>query len=309
MTDADGNIAQHIEYIPYGEVFVEERNNSFSTNYLFNAKELDNETGLYYYGARYLDPTGAMWLSVDPLYEKNISATPYNYCLNNPVVMVDPDGREPYKQYTILTYDKNAKRSFNKGYNLSDKFKCESDGGCTPASIMMLCEKRGIDFDLNTAERRKANVRDEVVLDPRIGADIKNEFFMLTTASGRLKSGLCKVIENNGKKNVESGIRELYVDGQYNINKKFDMSQLPDLLSNPDIDLMGTFYDQYDKEWGNHTMLIESVNLKYDRHGRVNWGRSEVTCVNPRNMDDKKKVSLGYLRKLVMFDFSSSTDN
>ena len=87
------------------------------------------------------------------------------------------------------------------------------------------------------------------------------------------------------------------------------MSQLPDLLSNPDIDLMGTFYDQYDKEWGNHTMLIESVNLKYDRHGRVNRGRSEVTCVNPRNMDDKKKVSLGYLRKLVMFDFSSSTDN
>ena len=45
VTDADGNIAQHIEYIPYGEVFVEERNNSFSTNYLFNAKELDNETG------------------------------------------------------------------------------------------------------------------------------------------------------------------------------------------------------------------------------------------------------------------------
>ena len=57
VTDADGNIAQHIEYIPYGEVFVEERNNQFSTNYLFNAKELDNETGLYYYGARYLDPT------------------------------------------------------------------------------------------------------------------------------------------------------------------------------------------------------------------------------------------------------------
>jgi len=96
LTDADGNIAQHVEYIPYGEVFVEERNSQFSTNFLFNAKELDNETGLYYYGARYLDPTGAMWLSVDPLYEKNISATPYNYCLNNPVVMLDPDGNAPW---------------------------------------------------------------------------------------------------------------------------------------------------------------------------------------------------------------------
>ncbi len=92
VTDADGNIAQHIEYIPYGEVFVEERNSQFSTNYLFNAKELDNETGLYYYGARYLDPTGAMWLSVDPVFHAGIS--PYAYCLGNPVKMVDPDGMD-----------------------------------------------------------------------------------------------------------------------------------------------------------------------------------------------------------------------
>ncbi len=97
VTDADGNIAQHVEYIPYGEVFVEERNSQFSTNYLFNAKELDNETGLYYYGARYLDPTGAMWLSVDPMWEKNIDANPYNYCHGNPVVLVDPDGNTDFE--------------------------------------------------------------------------------------------------------------------------------------------------------------------------------------------------------------------
>ena len=81
-----------MEYIPYGEVFVEERNSQFSTNFLFNAKELDNETGLYYYGARYLDPTGAMWLSVDPMWEKYAGMTPYNYCMGNPVKLVDPDG-------------------------------------------------------------------------------------------------------------------------------------------------------------------------------------------------------------------------
>ena len=94
VTDADGNIAQHVEYIPYGEVFVEERNSQFSTNYLFNAKELDNETGLYYYGARYLDPTGAMWLSVDPMWEKYAGMSPYNYCAGNPVKMVDPTGED-----------------------------------------------------------------------------------------------------------------------------------------------------------------------------------------------------------------------
>ena len=94
LTDADGNIAQHIEYIPYGEVFVEERNSQFSTNFLFNAKELDNETGFYYYGARYLDPTGAMWLSVDPMWEKYAGMSPYNYCAGNPVKSVDPTGED-----------------------------------------------------------------------------------------------------------------------------------------------------------------------------------------------------------------------
>ena len=35
--------------------------------YLFNGKELDTETGLYYYGARYYDPRVSLWLNVDPL--------------------------------------------------------------------------------------------------------------------------------------------------------------------------------------------------------------------------------------------------
>ena len=126
MTDADGNIAQHIEYIPYGEVFVEERNHSFSTNFLFNAKELDNETGLYYYGARYLDPTGAMWLSVDPMWEKYAGMSPYNYCMGNPVKLVDPDGEDakvkgsgteddPYVITAVYFYDDRIDEDSQKG--------------------------------------------------------------------------------------------------------------------------------------------------------------------------------------------------
>ena len=93
VTDIDGEITQHVAYIPYGEVFVEQRNGSWNTPYLFNAKELDEETGLYYYGARYLDPTHAAWLSVDPLFEKYVGMTPYNYCSENPVKIVDPNGK------------------------------------------------------------------------------------------------------------------------------------------------------------------------------------------------------------------------
>jgi RHS repeat-associated protein len=66
----------------------------YNSPYKFNGKELDEETGLYYYGARYYDPKVSIWLSVDPLAEKYPNVSPYVYCLNNPVRFIDPDGRE-----------------------------------------------------------------------------------------------------------------------------------------------------------------------------------------------------------------------
>ncbi|RCX00990.1 RHS repeat-associated core domain-containing protein, partial [Schleiferia thermophila] len=67
----------------------------FSTPYRFNAKELDSESGLYYYGARYYDPKVSAWLSVDALSDKFPSWSPYNFSLNNPINLVDPDGNAP----------------------------------------------------------------------------------------------------------------------------------------------------------------------------------------------------------------------
>jgi RHS repeat-associated protein len=80
-------------------VFIEERNNTWNTPYLFNAKELDEETGLYYYGARYYDPRTSIWLSTDPLQEKYPSVSTYAYCGNNPVMNIDPTGMDWY-EYT-----------------------------------------------------------------------------------------------------------------------------------------------------------------------------------------------------------------
>ena len=49
-------------------------------------------TGLYYYGARYYDPRTSIWLSTDPLQEKNPNISTYAYCNLNPVNYVDPTG-------------------------------------------------------------------------------------------------------------------------------------------------------------------------------------------------------------------------
>ena len=92
ITNLDGEVVQHIEYVPFGEVFIEERNNIWNTPYLFNAKEFDEETGLYYYGARYYDPRVSLWISTDPQQENDVNISTYTYCGNNPVLFTDPDG-------------------------------------------------------------------------------------------------------------------------------------------------------------------------------------------------------------------------
>ncbi len=81
-----------MEYVPFGEVFLEEKNAVWNTPYLFNGKELDKETGMSYYGARYYEPKTSVWISVDPLAEKGPQYSPYSFCFNNPIYYVDPDG-------------------------------------------------------------------------------------------------------------------------------------------------------------------------------------------------------------------------
>jgi RHS repeat-associated protein len=83
-----------IEYVPFGEVFLEEKNAKWNTPYLFTSMELDKETGWNYFGARYQDPKLGIFLSVDLLAEKYPSWSSYAYCYNNPVNVIDPDGKE-----------------------------------------------------------------------------------------------------------------------------------------------------------------------------------------------------------------------
>ena len=60
----------------------------------FSAKEKDSETGLSYFGSRYYSSDLSIWLSVDPMSDKYPSLSPYVYCADNPVKLVDPNGEE-----------------------------------------------------------------------------------------------------------------------------------------------------------------------------------------------------------------------
>src|SRR5690606_16845419 len=90
ITNALGEVSQHMEYFAFGETFVEEHRSSNNSPYKFNGKELDEDTGWYYYGARYYDPRISVWLSVDPLMEKTLQ--PYQYTYQNPIAFIDHMG-------------------------------------------------------------------------------------------------------------------------------------------------------------------------------------------------------------------------
>ena len=95
ITDITGRPYRYFHYSAFGESLIEKNTNygQFSSPYRFNAKELDGETGNYYYGARYYHPVWGIWLGVDPLAEKYPSISPYAYVANNPINAIDPDGR------------------------------------------------------------------------------------------------------------------------------------------------------------------------------------------------------------------------
>ena len=126
ITNLDGEVVQHIEYVPFGEVFVEERNNIWNTPYLFNAKEFDEETGLYYYGARYYDPHLSLWMSTDPMQEKYPWITSYCQTFNNPIRFIDPNGEEGDNAPTLYHNTQHPGKILRNGFNATKYGKLSS---------------------------------------------------------------------------------------------------------------------------------------------------------------------------------------
>ena len=80
------------QYLPFGELWTDQRATEWNSRYTFSGKEKDEETGYHYFGARYYDSNLGIWLSVDPKARWYPHLTPYNYVGNDPINYTDPNG-------------------------------------------------------------------------------------------------------------------------------------------------------------------------------------------------------------------------
>ncbi|MEO7975516.1 SpvB/TcaC N-terminal domain-containing protein [Flavobacterium sp.] len=102
-TDEKANIISYEEYHPYGTSayrICKSSANFSLKRYRFTGKERDDETGFYYFGARYYAAWLGRWTSSDPggfVSGFNL----YRYCSNSPIIRIDSDGMQDHSGCTF----------------------------------------------------------------------------------------------------------------------------------------------------------------------------------------------------------------
>ncbi len=224
-----GEICQHQEYSGFGETFVDEHTGSNKMPYLFNAKEKDSETGLYYYGARYYDPRISVWISVDPMVEEitQIDKTPYCYVWNNPIKFSDPTGKigvlgafvgaviDASVQTIEISLDKN--KSFSKDFSLTS-VAVSAVAGATGVGLAAKLGKVGKygKYAIESAHDFTASMANQYAKDGEIS--VKDAFIDATVgkAAGDLVG---KKIAKQVSKGAEAKILSNDLDRAERINK------------------------------------------------------------------------------------------
>ncbi len=152
----NSEIIEENNYYPFGlkhkgyNTVLRSTGNDLAQKYKYNGKELNEELGLnwYDYGARNYQADLGRWFNMDPLAEKYFNVSPYNYCVNNPIRFIDPDGQEivlegtqAQMQQTLSTLQKLTSDQLTVNYNTGVvKIPTLSTGGNLPIGTALIRE-------------------------------------------------------------------------------------------------------------------------------------------------------------------------
>ncbi|MGD1320758.1 RHS repeat-associated core domain-containing protein [Chryseobacterium sp. 2R14A] len=256
-------------YYPFG-LMHNAQTHSFDNayQYKYNGKELQ-ETGMYDYGARFYMPDIGRWGVVDPLAEKHPNLNPMMYAANNPIMMIDPDGRdwtitETYNKKTNTT---NYHLAFT-GAVLNSSSNKKIDMGKFANSIKSQTEKFFNKIENNPNITISSSINITVIDDKK---DLKSSDTLIEIKDSNspdfaVYSGKTEVAarEMNGK---EVSVNEKYIgdmiSGKNNKTMPHELGHLGG-MQHPDQQTAKNFYDpdMYFPGWG-----VPSTNFM--RRGRI----------------------------------------
>ena len=136
VVNSGGTVQETNHYYPFGGTFA----SGTVQPYKYNGKELDTKAGLnwYDYGARHYDAVLGRFTTQDPLAEKSYDWSPYTYCINNPILFIDPNGKrewpinELYKGYGrshLNNYGEIRGNRIHKGLDINHTGGGDTDKG------------------------------------------------------------------------------------------------------------------------------------------------------------------------------------
>ena len=189
-------VLQVNDYYPFGMLMGESTGETYSNKYRFNGKEnlipvrTDYPVDLswYDYGARFYDPQIGRWHSIDPLAEKDISISPYNYVSNNPILLIDPTGESSSPYYDEFG---NYLGVDEKGFSgqimtTSQKSWKEADADknnvVNSKTIGEKADTKKFDINSKLTDDAKVNVISNVLSNTELpnGSTLKRSDFVLT---------------------------------------------------------------------------------------------------------------------------------
>ena len=270
ITDRTGIASQHLQYLPFGELFVEQQTlTNYSTPYKFSGKEKDEETSYSYFGARYYLSDISIWASVDPMRDKRSWLSPYNYCQWNPIMLTDPTGMLD-DGYTI---DENGflQRVDNTGGNQFDVIYNKNDYDSGKRDYDESGTKSGLKLN-NTnilpALAKSTNVDVQTGWDAETGTIIETfKLSQYSTGNNSTKNTKNEILKlfyfaSDNSKNAEWRLHKTK-QGSFNISTFHQSSDAP---SDYDLGVKTSNVD-----WMIHSHPDTKNNITAEKKGQLNF--------------------------------------